>query len=85
LRTAIAALLQDNVHHSALTVRQTLSFAARLRMPSSATARDRDGRIASMVAMLGLDGERHSAASSDRTKRTEPNRTEPTLYFSPPP
>lgn len=47
---------QDNVHHGALTVRQTLSFAAKLRMSSTATERDRDRRVAAMVTMLGLGG-----------------------------
>lgn len=51
-------------------------------MPSSATASDRDGRIASMVTMLGLDGERHSVVAYDLTDRTEPNRTEPNESFS---
>lgn len=53
---------QDNVHHGALTVRQTLSFAAKLRMSSTATARDRDRRVAAMVTMLGLGGEYRAAA-----------------------
>lgn len=45
------------MHHGALTVRQTLDFAAKLRMSSTATARDRDRRVAAMVTMLGLGGE----------------------------
>eukprot|EP00752_Nemacystus_decipiens_P008555 g7642.t1 len=51
-----AYVMQDNVHHGALTVRQTLDFAAKLRMSSTATARDRDRRVAAMVTMLGLRG-----------------------------
>lgn len=41
-------------------MRQTLDFAAKLRMPSTTTARDRAKRVASMVAMLGLEGESHT-------------------------
>eukprot|EP00903_Cladosiphon_okamuranus_P016410 g15131.t1 len=51
-----AYVMQDNVHHGALTVRQTLDFAAKLRMSSTATERDRDRRVAAMVTMLGLGG-----------------------------
>ncbi|CAN0429715.1 unnamed protein product [Ascophyllum nodosum] len=47
---------RDNVHHTALTVRQTLGFAAKLRMSRTATARQREERVRSMVSMLGLGG-----------------------------
>lgn len=47
---------QDNVHHASLTVRQTLQFAAKLRMSNTVTAEDREKRVAAMVTMLGLEG-----------------------------
>lgn len=49
-------VMQDNVHHASLTVRQTLAFAAKLRMPCTVTAKDREKRVAAMVTMLGLEG-----------------------------
>ena len=48
---------QDNVHHAALTVRQTLDFAAKLRMAKTASARQREDRVRYMVSMLRLQGE----------------------------
>lgn len=48
---------QDNVHYASLTVRQTLDYAAKLRMSSRATPEDRERRISSMLRMLKLESE----------------------------
>ncbi|CAN0377911.1 unnamed protein product, partial [Discosporangium mesarthrocarpum] len=47
---------QDNVHLGSLTVKQTLEFAAMIRMPVSSSPRDRSRRVASVARMLGLEG-----------------------------
>jgi ABC-type multidrug transport system ATPase subunit/ABC-type multidrug transport system permease subunit len=50
-----AYVTQDNVHLESITVRQTLGFAAALRM-EGATAEKRAVRVNDVAKMLGLDG-----------------------------
>jgi len=49
-----AYVLQDNVHIGVLTVRQTLSFAADLRVGTALSKEEREARVEQILSMLGL-------------------------------
>ena len=51
---ASAYVMQDNIHIGALTVRQTLNFAARLRMDGRLSESAKIKRVQKILDMLGL-------------------------------
>jgi ABC-type multidrug transport system ATPase subunit len=55
-----AYVMQDNVHIAQLTVLQTLSYAASLRLPQRTASKMRAHRVTKIMDMLGL----HSCANS---------------------
>lgn len=63
-----AYVMQDNVHIGALTVRQTLTFAARLRMDGRLSEATRIKRIQKILDMLGL-AEHADTLVGDETTR----------------
>ena len=52
---AIAYVMQDNVHIGTLTVRQTLYYAAELRLSEKISRAKKDERINQIISMLGFD------------------------------
>ena len=52
---SVAYVLQDNVHIGTLSVRQTLFFAAELRLSERMTRAEKDERITQVLQMLGLE------------------------------
>jgi ABC-type multidrug transport system ATPase subunit/pSer/pThr/pTyr-binding forkhead associated (FHA) protein len=87
LRHRIALVPQDDVLHTQLTVRQALSYAARLRFPADTDAADRDRRVEEVLAELGLTaqaGQRITSLSGGQRKRTSVALellTKPSLLF----
>lgn len=87
LRQRIALVPQDDVLHTQLTVRQALSYAARLRFPADTTASDRRRRVEEVLAELGLSGQadqRITSLSGGQRKRTSVALellTKPSLLF----
>ncbi len=59
-RSAIGYVPQDDIVHTDLTVRQSLDFVARLRLPADVTRRDRLDLVDTTIETLGLS---HVAAS----------------------
>src|SRR5262249_23662904 len=55
-RSWIGYVPQDDVLHRELTVRQALYFSGRLRLPPDHAPADVRGRVADVVARLGLAG-----------------------------
>lgn len=87
LRRNIAFVPQDDTLHAGLTVRQTLDYAARLRLPRTLPAADRAARIDQVLADLGLTAQvdqRVDTLSGGQRKRTSlavELLTEPSLLF----
>ncbi|KAG5185756.1 P-loop containing nucleoside triphosphate hydrolase protein [Tribonema minus] len=54
IRRCSAYVEQNDVHLAAFTVRETLHFAAQLRLPESLSAQQRHARVGQIAAMLGL-------------------------------
>lgn len=54
LRHRIGYVPQDDILHSTLTIRETLRFAARLRLPETVTATRREERVVEVLDELGL-------------------------------
>ena len=87
LRHRIAIVPQDDVLHTQLTVRQALSFAARLRFPADTSADDRMRRVDEVLAELGLTNQSAqliSSLSGGQRKRTSVALellTKPSLLF----
>ncbi|MBB3082149.1 FHA domain-containing protein [Geodermatophilus sabuli] len=87
LRQRIGLVPQDDVLHTQLTVRQALTYAARLRFPADTTAADRRGRIAEVLEELGLTAhadQRITSLSGGQRKRTSVALellTQPSLLF----
>ena len=87
LRHRIALVPQDDVLHTQLTVRQALSYAARLRFPADTEAVDRDRRVAEVLDELGLTAhvdQRITSLSGGQRKRTSAALellTKPSLLF----
>jgi ABC-type multidrug transport system fused ATPase/permease subunit len=52
---SVAYVMQDNVHIGSLTVRQTLYYAAELRLDEHMNRSEKDERINQVLHMLGLD------------------------------
>lgn len=55
MRKSSGYVLQDDLMFSALTVYETLMFAARLRLPSSMSLADKQAKVQSLLALLGLE------------------------------
>jgi ABC-type multidrug transport system ATPase subunit len=87
LRHRIALVPQDDVLHTQLTVRQALSYAARLRFPADTDAAGRRRRVEEVLAELGLTGQaqqRITSLSGGQRKRTSVALellTKPSLLF----
>jgi ABC-type multidrug transport system ATPase subunit/pSer/pThr/pTyr-binding forkhead associated (FHA) protein len=87
LRRRIALVPQDDVLHTQLTVRQTLTYAARLRFAADVDAAARRSRVEEVIAELGLTGQadqRISSLSGGQRKRTSVALellTKPSLLF----
>lgn len=52
---SVAYVMQDNVHIGSLSVRQTLYYAAELRLSERMSRSEKDERIAQVIQMLGLE------------------------------
>lgn len=73
LRYRIGLVPQDDVLHRQLTVRRALRFAAALRFADDVSRRERTGRVAEVLATLGLSGaagQRIDRLSGGQRKRT---------------
>jgi ABC-type multidrug transport system ATPase subunit/pSer/pThr/pTyr-binding forkhead associated (FHA) protein len=73
LRHRIALVPQDDVLHTQLSVRQALTYAARLRFPADTTEADRQQRVDEVVEELGLTAQadqRITSLSGGQRKRT---------------
>ena len=73
LRHRIALVPQDDVLHTQLSVRQALSYAARLRFPADTTEADRQQRVDEVLAELGLSAHADqpiTSLSGGQRKRT---------------
>jgi ABC-type multidrug transport system ATPase subunit/pSer/pThr/pTyr-binding forkhead associated (FHA) protein len=73
LRHRIALVPQDDVLHTQLSVRQALSYAARLRFPADTTEADRRQRVDEVLADLGLSAHADqpiTSLSGGQRKRT---------------
>lgn len=60
-----AYVLQDNVHIAELTVKETVDFAARLRMDEACTPDVRSRRVHTILKMLGLADNTDSTVGGD--------------------
>jgi ABC transport system ATP-binding/permease protein len=87
LRQRIGLVPQDDILHSALTVRRALRYAAALRFGSDVSASERERRIDEVVDQLGLKSQadqRIDTLSGGQRKRTSVALellTEPSLLF----
>lgn len=63
-----AYVMQDNVHIGSLTVRETLMYAAHLRLPQTLTQEKKDKRVKKIADMLGL-GEHCDTLVGDENTR----------------
>ncbi|MGH3658718.1 MAG: ATP-binding cassette domain-containing protein, partial [Micromonosporaceae bacterium] len=87
LRQRIGLVPQDDILHSALTVRKALRYAAALRFGPDVTAAERERRIDDVIAQLGLQtqaDQRIDTLSGGQRKRTSVALellTEPSLLF----
>jgi ABC-type multidrug transport system ATPase subunit/pSer/pThr/pTyr-binding forkhead associated (FHA) protein len=73
LRPTIGYVPQDDIVHAQLTLRQALLFGAELRFPPDSTAEERDQRVNSVMAQLGLSDRADvqiSKLSGGQRKRT---------------
>jgi ABC-type multidrug transport system ATPase subunit len=87
LRQRIGLVPQDDILHSALTVRRALRYAAALRFGSDVTTPEREQRIDEVIGQLGLASQadqRIDTLSGGQRKRTSVALellTEPSLLF----
>ena len=87
LRHRIGFVPQDDILHTALTVRRALNYAARLRFPQDVSARERNQRIEEVLGELGLTDradQRIDSLSGGQRKRTSVALellTKPSLLF----
>ncbi|GDX83234.1 hypothetical protein LBMAG42_50450 [Deltaproteobacteria bacterium] len=54
-RESVGIVPQDDIVHPELTVEESLTFGARLRLPASATAEDARGEVGRVLAELGIE------------------------------
>lgn len=87
LRRRVGLVPQDDVMHRLLTVRQVLDYSAELRFPRDVPRAERDARISSTMAELGLTEhadtrvDRLSGGQRKRTSIAIEMLTRPTLLF----
>lgn len=87
LRQRIGLVPQDDILHSALTVRRALRYAAALRFGPDVTTAEREQRVDEVIAQLGLASQadqRIDTLSGGQRKRTSVALellTEPSLLF----
>jgi len=87
LRRRIGFVPQQDILHQALTVRQALTYGARLRFPSDTTEAERAARVQEVSTELGLGGQldtRISRLSGGERKRASTALellTKPSLLF----
>ncbi|MGI5151676.1 FHA domain-containing protein [Plantactinospora sp. CA-294935] len=87
LRHRIGLVPQDDILHSALTVRRALRYAAALRFGPDVTGAERERRVGEVIDQLGLTGQadqRIDTLSGGQRKRTSVALellTEPSLLF----
>jgi ABC transport system ATP-binding/permease protein len=87
LRHRIGFVPQDDILHTALTVRRALNYAARLRFPHDVSAKERKQRIDEVLNELGLAAhanQRIDSLSGGQRKRTSVALellTKPSLLF----
>eukprot|EP00842_Homolaphlyctis_polyrhiza_P003323 jgi/Hompol1/3992/HPOL_000688-RA len=63
-QTDCAYVEQDDLMYQTLTVEETLSYAARLRLPSSMSKAEKAARVSEVIASLGLTGCRNTRIGS---------------------
>lgn len=68
LKAMTAYVMQDDLLHGELTVEETLSFAAQLRMPQDASEKERSNRIDEVIDILGIEYVRHMLVGNARIK-----------------
>ncbi len=88
LRQRIGLVPQEDIWHTALTVRQALEYGAELRFPSDVTAAERNARIDEVLAELELTDQQHnrgagqlSGGQKKRTSTALELLTKPSLLF----
>jgi ABC-type multidrug transport system ATPase subunit/pSer/pThr/pTyr-binding forkhead associated (FHA) protein len=88
LRQRIGLVPQEDIWHSALTVRQALQFGAELRFPADVSAGERNARIDEVLAELELTEAQHNRGSGQlsggqkkRTSTALELLTKPSLLF----
>lgn len=55
VRRKVGFVMQDDVLYQALTVRETLAYAAALRMPSTIPQHEKKKRVEELITLLGLE------------------------------
>ena len=88
LRQRIGLVPQEDIWHTALTVRQALQYGAELRFPADVTAPERSARIDEVLSELELTDQQHNRGanqlSGGQRKRTSTALellTKPSLLF----
>lgn len=88
LRQRIGLVPQEDIWHTALTVRQALRFGAELRFPADVSAAERNARIDEVLAELELTDQQHNRGSGQlsggqrkRTSTALELLTKPSLLF----
>jgi ABC-type multidrug transport system ATPase subunit len=86
-RSEMGYVPQEDIIHRELSVYNALDYAARLRMPSDTSKKERHGRIMEVLGELGLEAQRNSlisALSGGQRKRVSIGvelLTKPGLFF----
>jgi ABC transport system ATP-binding/permease protein len=88
LRQRIGLVPQEDIWHSALTVRQALQYGAELRFPADVSPAERNARIDEVLAELELTDQQHNRGSGQlsggqrkRTSTALELLTKPSLLF----
>jgi ABC-type multidrug transport system ATPase subunit/pSer/pThr/pTyr-binding forkhead associated (FHA) protein len=88
LRQRIGLVPQEDIWHTALTVRQALEYGAELRFPSDVSEGERNARIDEVLAELELSEQQHNRGSGQlsggqkkRTSTALELLTKPSLLF----
>ena len=71
---------QEDVFYSQLTVLETLSMAAELRLPSSMSAAARSAYVEQLMAVLGLAKVRDTVVGDAKTRGLSGGGAQPGLY-----
>jgi ABC-type multidrug transport system ATPase subunit len=88
LRQRIGLVPQEDIWHTALTVRQALQYGAELRFPADVSGAERNARIDEVLAELELTDQQHNRGSGQlsggqrkRTSTALELLTKPSLLF----